>query len=169
MTTVSIIDLLRKLNLLAIPRDIEASVKALLAAESPILHVGQGVLYADGTDELIEFAELVGVPVMTTMAGKSAFPENHPLALGASGHTGTGMVKHFLGKADLVFGLGCSLSQSVMSTPIPDGKVLVHNSIDELDINKDYAADYAIIGDAKIVLSQLIDEAKKQLGGGRTE
>ncbi len=150
------------------PRDIEASVKALLAAESPILHAGQGVLYADGTDELIEFAELVGVPVMTTMAGKSAFPENHPLALGASGHTGTGMVKHFLGKADLVFGLGCSLSQSVMSTPIPDGKVLVHNSIDELDINKDYAADYAIIGDAKIVLNQLIDEAKKQLGGVRS-
>ncbi len=148
------------------PSDIAASVKALLAAESPILHAGQGVLYADGTDELIEFAELVGVPVMTTMAGKSVFPENHPLALGASGHTGTGMVKHFLSKADLVFGLGCSLSQSVMSTPIPDGKVLIHNSIDELDINKDYAADYAIIGDAKIVLGQLIDEAKKQLGGG---
>ena len=148
------------------PSDVTASVKALLAAESPILHVGQGVLYADGTDELIELAELVGVPVMTTMAGKSAFPENHPLALGASGHTGTGMVKHFLGKADLVFGLGCSLSTSVMSTPIPDGKVLIHNSIDELDINKDYAADYAIIGDAKIVLGQLIDEAKKQLGGG---
>ena len=147
------------------PSDIEASVKALLAAESPILHAGQGVLYADGTDELIEFAELVGVPVMTTMAGKSVFPENHPLSLGASGHTGTGMVKHFLGKADLVFGLGCSLSTSVMSTPIPDGKVLIHNSIDELDINKDYAADYAIIGDAKIVVRQLIDEAKKQLGG----
>ena len=149
------------------PSDIEASVKALLAAESPILHAGQGVLYADGTDELIEFAELVGVPVMTTMAGKSVFPENHLLSLGASGHTGTGMVKHFLGKADLVFGLGCSLSTSVMSTPIPDGKVLIHNSIDELDINKDYAADYAIIGDAKIVLRQLIDEAKKQLGGDR--
>ena len=95
-------------------------------------------------------------------------PENHPLALGASGHTGTGMVKHFLGKADLVFGLGCSLSQSVMSTPIPDGKVLIHNSIDELDINKDYAADYAIIGDAKIVLNQLIDEAKKTVGWKRT-
>ena len=149
------------------PTDIEASVKALLAAESPILHAGQGVLYADGTDELIEFAELVGVPVMTTMAGKSVFPENHPLALGASGHTGTGMVKHFLAKADLVFGLGCGLSQSVMSTPIADGKVLVHNSIDELDINKDYAADYAIIGDAKIVLGQLIDEARKQLGGDK--
>ena len=149
------------------PSDITASVKALLAAESPILHAGQGVLYADGTDELIEFAELVGVPVMTTMAGKSVFPENHPLSLGASGHTGTGMVKHFLGKADLVFGLGCSLSTSVMSTPIPDGKVLIHNSIDELDINKDYAADYAIIGDAKIVLGQLIDEARKQLGGDK--
>ena len=64
--------------------------------------------------------------------------------------------------------LGAASQTSVMSTPSPDGKVLIHNSIDELDINKDYAADYAIIGDAKIVLGQLIDEAKKQLGGKRT-
>ena len=102
------------------PSDITASVKALLACRisNPPCRTGE-FLYADGTDELIEFAELVGVPVMTTMAGKSVFPENHPLSLGASGHTGTGMVKHFLGKADLVFGLGCSLSTSVMSTPDP--------------------------------------------------
>lgn len=146
------------------PRDIEASVKALLAAENPILHVGQGVLYADATKELIEFSELLQVPVMTTMVGKSAFPENHPLSLGVSGHTGTGMVKHFLGKADLVFGLGCSLSKSVMSTNIPSGRIIIHNSVDELDINKDYAVDHAIIGDAKLVLQQLIDEVKKALG-----
>jgi acetolactate synthase-1/2/3 large subunit len=147
------------------PSDIEASVKALLDAECPILHAGQGVLYACATDELLEFAELVQVPVMTTMAGKSAFPENHPLSIGVGGHTGTGMVKYFFEKADLVFGLGCSFSKSVMSTPISNGKLMAHNSIDGLDINKDYAADYAIIGDAKIVLRQLIDEAKKQLGG----
>ncbi|MCZ6679055.1 MAG: thiamine pyrophosphate-requiring protein [Candidatus Poribacteria bacterium] len=148
------------------PRDIEASVKALLAAECPILHVGQGVLYAEATEELLEFAELVQVPVMTTLAGKSAFPENHPLSIGVSGYTGTGMVKHFLKKSDLVFGLGCSFSQTVMATTIPAGKVMIQNSIDELDINKNYAADYAIIGDSKLVLAQLIDEAKKQLGGG---
>ena len=74
------------------------------------------------------------------------------------------MVKHFLSKADLVFGIGCSFSKSIMATPIPSGKVLIQNSIDELDINKDYAVDHAILGDSKIVLKQLINEVKKQLG-----
>lgn len=147
--------------------DIEASVKALLAANHPILHVGQGALYADATEELIEFAELLQVPVMTTMAGKSVFPENHPLSIGASGYSGTGMVKHFLRNADLVFGIGCSFSKSIMATPIPSGKVLIQNSIDELDINKDYAVDHAILGDSKIVLTQLISEVKKRLGADR--
>jgi len=146
------------------PRAIEASVKALLAAENPILHVGQGVLYAEATEELVEFAELLQAPVMTTMPGKSAFPENHALSLGASGYTGTGMVKHFLQKADLVFGLGCGFSNSIMCTEIPSGKVMIQNSIDELDINKDYAIDHAIIGDSKLVLRQLIDEVKKHIG-----
>lgn len=146
------------------PQEIEASVTTLLAAEHPMLHVGQGALYADATEELIEFAELLHVPVMTTMAGKSVFPENHPLSIGASGYSGTGMVKHFLSKADVVFGIGCSFSKSIMATPIPSGKVLIQNSIDELDINKDYAVEHAILGDSKIVLKQLIDEAKNQLG-----
>jgi acetolactate synthase-1/2/3 large subunit len=151
------------------PGDIEAAVKALLAAKNPILHVGQGALYARATEELIELAELLQVPVMTTMAGKSAFPENHLLSLGAGGYTGTGMVKHFLGQADLVFGLGCSFSQA-FSTPIPAGKVMVQNSIDELDLNKHYAIDQALIGDCKLVLQQLLAEAKKQLGPeGRRE
>ena len=146
------------------PQEVEASVKALLAAEHPMLHVGQGALYADATKELIEFAELLQVPVMTTMAGKSVFPENHPLSIGASGYSGTGMVKHFLSKADLVFGIGCSFSKTIMATPIPSGKVLIQNSIDELDINKDYAVDHAILGDSRLVLKQLIDEAKQQIG-----
>ena len=145
------------------PQSVKEAIKMLMSSENPILHVGQGVLYAEATDELIEFAELTQVPVMTTLAGKSAFPENHPLSLGTSGYTGTGMVRHFLPKADLVFGLGCSFSKSVMSTRIPSGKIMIQNSIDEYDINKDYAIDQAIVGDAKLVLKQLIDQAKTQL------
>ena len=145
------------------PQSVKKAIKMLMSSENPILHVGQGVLYAEATDELIEFAELTQVPVMTTLAGKSAFPENHPLSLGTSGYTGTGMVRHFLPKADLVFGLGCSFSKSVMSTRIPSGKIMIQNSIDEYDINKDYAIDQAIVGDAKLVLKQLIDQAKTQL------
>ena len=145
------------------PQSIKKAIKMLMSSKNPILHVGQGVLYAEATDELVEFAELTQVPVMTTLAGKSAFPENHPLSLGTSGYTGTGMVRHFLPKADLVFGLGCSFSKSVMSTRIPSGKIMIQNSIDEYDINKDYAIDQAIVGDAKLVLKQLIDQAKTQL------
>ena len=145
------------------PQSVKKAIKMLMSSKKPILHVGQGVLYAEATDELVEFAELTQVPVMTTLAGKSAFPENHPLSLGTSGYTGTGMVRHFLPKADLVFGLGCSFSKSVMSTRIPSGKIMIQNSIDEYDINKDYAIDQAIVGDAKLVLKQLIDQAKTQL------
>mgnify|MGYP001418197111 FL=1 len=144
------------------PQSIKKVIKMLKSSKNPILHAGQGVLYAEATDELVEFAELTKVPVMTTLAGKSAFPENHPLSLGTSGYTGTGMVRHFLPKADLVFGLGCSFSKSVMSTRIPGGKIMIQNSIDEYDINKDYAIDQAIVGDTKLVLKQLIDQAKAQ-------
>ena len=144
------------------PRSIKKVIKMLKSSKNPILHAGQGVLYAEATDELVKFAELTKVPVMTTLAGKSAFPENHPLSLGTSGYTGTGMVRHFLPKADLVFGLGCSFSKSVMSTRIPGGKIMIQNSIDEYDINKDYAIDQAIVGDTKLVLKQLIDQAKAQ-------
>jgi len=146
------------------PKDVKEAVKALLSANNPVIHVGQGVMYACATDELREFAELVNAPVMTTMQGKSAFPENHPLSIGSGGHTGTKMAGHFLAKSDLVFGIGCSFSKSVFAAPIPSGKVMVQITVDEFDINKEYAIDYAIIGDAKLVLRQLIDEVKKQAG-----
>ena len=60
------------------PQSIKKVIKMLKSSKNPILHAGQGVLYAEATDELVEFAELTKVPVMTTLAGKSAFPENHP-------------------------------------------------------------------------------------------
>ncbi|MDE0298818.1 MAG: thiamine pyrophosphate-requiring protein [Candidatus Poribacteria bacterium] len=151
------------------PNDISAAVEALLAAENPLLHVGQGVLYAEATDELIEFAELLQLPVMTTMAGKSAFPENHPLSIGSSGYKGVKRVAPFLDKSDLVFGLGSGFSTQVMSTNIPPGKVLIQNSISEIDISKEYFIDYPILGDAKLVLRQLIEEVKRQGGGGKDD
>lgn len=144
------------------PQDVKEAVKALLAAKVPVIHVGQGIMYACASNELREFAELVQAPVMTTMAGKSAFPENHPLSIGMSGLTGTKMVGHFLNKADLVFGIGCSFSRSIFATNIPDGKVMIQAVVDESDINKEYPIDHAIIGDAKLVLKQLIDEVKRQ-------
>ena len=152
------------------PQDVKESAAALLAAKRPVIHAGQGVLYAEATRELKELAELLGAPVMTTLAGKSAFPEDHPRSLGAGGATTTGPVVHFLREADLVFGIGCSFNMTGPGVTIPKGKVMIHSTNDETDINNDYRIDHAIIGDAKLVLQQLIEEVKTQAGpASRTE
>jgi thiamine pyrophosphate-dependent acetolactate synthase large subunit-like protein len=146
------------------PADVREVAKALIAAKNPIIRAGQGVLFACAWDELRELAELLQIPVFTTMCGKSAFPENHPLSLGTGGRTRPKMVIHFLDKADLVFAIGSSCTKEGFTTPIPDGKAVIQSTIDELDINKDYPLEHAIIGDAKLVLQQLIDEVKEQIG-----
>lgn len=149
------------------PTDVAAAARLLLEAGQPILHVGHGVLWAQAWDELRELAELVQAPVMTTMAGKSAFPEDHPLAVGAGGHTIAQAAAYFLKRADLVFGVGCSFSKGGFSAPIPSGKKIVQITHSEHDIDKDYTITQAVVGDAKLVLRQLIDEIKRQGAGSR--
>ena len=146
------------------PADVREAAKMLLAARRPIIQAGQGVLYAEAWDELRQLAELTQTPVMTTMAGKSAFPEDHALALGTRSGTTTGTVAHFLERSDLIFGIGCSFTRMHFGADQIDSKVIVHctNSFD--DVNKDYDPDHAVVGDAKLVLAQLIDEVKSQLG-----
>lgn len=146
------------------PADLREVAKALIGAKNPIIRAGLGVLYAQAWDELRELAELLQIPVFTTMSGKSAFPENHPLSLGAGGRTRPKMVMHFLKRADLVFAIGSSCTNEPYTTPIPDGKVIMQATIDERDINKDYPVEHAVIGDAKLVLRQLIDEVKERIG-----
>jgi len=146
------------------PADVREVAKALIAAKNPIIRAGLGVLYACAWDELREFAELLHIPVFTTMCGKGAFPENHPLALGTGGRTRPKMVMPFLRKADVVFAIGSSCSNEPYTTPIPDGKVLIQSTVDERDINKDYPVEHVIMGDAKLVLRQLIEEVKEQIG-----
>ena len=139
-------------------------VGALLKASCPIINAGQGVLWAEATDELVEFAELTHVPVLTTLAGKSAFPENHELALGTGGHTATLMVDRFLKKTDFMLGLGTSFTISSFNAPVPTGVPLAQVTNCAEDLNKDYAIDFGAIGDAKIVLRQMIEEVKRQSG-----
>ncbi len=144
--------------------DVRDLVAALLAADSPVINAGQGVLYAEASDELVEFAEMTNIPVMTTLAGKSAFPEDHPLSLGTGASSGTLMCQHFLSKADIILGMGTSFTISNFNAPIPTGVALAHSTNCAEDVNKDYRADYGAVGDAKIVLRQMIEEARSQLG-----
>jgi acetolactate synthase-1/2/3 large subunit len=142
------------------PQDIREAARVLSTARLPLLHIGQGVLNAGACAEVRTLGELLQAPVMTTMAAKSAFPEDHPLSVGSGGHTGPKAVDHFLRKADVVFGIGCSFSRSPFATPIPAGKVLIHATLNEGDVNKDYEVAQVVLGDAKLVLGQLIEELR---------
>ncbi len=135
------------------PDDVRAAVRALLAAKDPLLYVGEGVLYADATSELLQFAELAQVPVLTTLKAKSAFPENHPLSVGVRGS----LAEHFLRKTDLLFSIGSSLFPNRFSHAIPDAdkKAIVQCTVDTLDINRSYETRHAVIGDAKLTLAAL--------------
>ncbi len=142
------------------PHDVEVAVRALLAAQHPVLYVGDGVLRADAAEELRAFVDLVQAPVVTNLKGKSAFPENHPLSAGIRGRA----VWLCMGRADLVFGIGTSLSEA-HGTPVPPGAKIVLCNIGEYDVNLYRRAHHVVIGDAKLVLRQLAAEVQRQTGG----
>lgn len=146
----------------ASPEDVSDLVSALLAAQNPIINAGQGLMNAEATDSLIEFAEMTGIPVVTTLAGKSGFPENHPLSLGCGARTATGMANHFLMKADFVLGIGTSFTTSVFGAPVPKAATLAQITNRGEDLHKDHPVDFAAVGDAKLVVNQMIQEALAQ-------
>ena len=148
------------------PRDIDDAAKMLIDAKMPILIAGQGVMYAEACDELLALAELLDVPVMTTTDGKSAFPEDHALALGSGGTVYTGHGRHFLFESDVIFAVGTSLTRHNISTPIiPPGKRIIHATNDTRDLYKANDTAVPIQGDAKLVLQQLIEAVKERLPG----
>ncbi len=142
------------------PQSVKQAAQVLMGAKRPVLYAGQGVHYARAWQELRDLAELLGIPVMTSIQGKSAFPENHPLALGSGGRSLPKPVHHFLKNADVIFGIGCSFSKGLCSAAIPQGKVIVQSTLDTLDLNKDVAVQHAVIGDAKFVLEALLAEVR---------
>jgi acetolactate synthase-1/2/3 large subunit len=143
------------------PRDVAEAAKILAQAKRPVICAGQGVLYAEASAELVELAELLAAPATTTLEGKSAFPENHPLSLGTASGVGPAAVYRYLRQADVVFAVGCSLTRhNITFAGIPAGKTIIHATNDERDLNKHYSSDYPVIGDAKLVLRQFVEAVK---------
>lgn len=142
------------------PAEVESVADALINAECPVIYAGQGVHYAKAWDVLKELAELLAAPVTTSLGGKSAFPENHPLALGSGGRSVPKPLHHFLQKTDLLFGIGCSFSRTNFGVKIPDGKRVIHATLDSADINKDVPVEGALVGDARLVLEGLVEAVR---------
>jgi acetolactate synthase-1/2/3 large subunit len=119
------------------------------------------VLYAAATDVLIALAELLGVPVATTLLGKSAFPEDHALALGCASQVTTRMADEFIARADLILSVGSSLTRHATTPTLPDGVPIIQITNDAADVHKDYAVEHVILGDAKLVLRQLWEACRE--------
>jgi len=147
------------------PQAIEAAADALLDADLPVINAGQGVHYAKAWEPLKELAELLEAPVATTLNGKSAFPEDHPLSLGAGSKSEPRQLNHFIHEADVLFGIGCSFTKTAYGiTPPTEDNTLIHSTNDPGDVDKDYKSDLAVIGDAKLVLEALVDEIEDRVG-----
>jgi acetolactate synthase-1/2/3 large subunit len=146
-------------------QDVKELVDTLLGAKAPVIVAGQGILYAEAWGELAALAELTNTPVMSTLNGKSCFPENHRLALGCAGGSRPDPVVHFLDKTDLILGLGTSFTRSDYITPFPaKGKTFAQLTNWEGDVSKDYPVDYGAIGDARSTIAAMVAEVKARLG-----
>lgn len=146
------------------PDDIDRAAEMLVTARTPLLLAGQGVLYAEASAELRELAELLQAAVMTTNDGKSAFPENHALALGTGGIVYSAHGKAILAEADVILGVGASLTPHRITSPaLPKTAKVIHATNDPRDLNKNYTTEIGILGDAKLVLRALTDCVRDRL------
>ncbi len=147
------------------PKDVKAAAKAIVKAQTPLLYVGEGIFYSDAVEELKQLAEKAQIPVLTTLKGKSAFPENHPLSVGVRGE----LAIHFLERSDLILAVGCSLARGHFRHRIPgaDAKTIIHCTVDERDVNRTYETAHALIGDAKLTLQALIEEIGDKSSGSK--
>jgi thiamine pyrophosphate-dependent acetolactate synthase large subunit-like protein len=147
--------------------EISALLDRILAADKPAIYAGQGVIYAEAWAELTAFAELLQIPVLTSLNGKGAFPENHPLSVGAAnGLSRSDPVNHYLHASDLFFGVGTSFTRSKFIASFPKGKSFTQICIDESDFGKDYPCAQGVVGDAKAALALLIGEARRRIDAG---
>ena len=154
-------------------QEIEKAADLLVQARYPILNAGGGTLWANAAEEVKELAELLSMPVATTLLGKSVFPEDHPLSVGGGVYPrsryASGAALQVNRQADVVLAVGNSfrLPNGTDGRPIPEGVKLIHINADEGDLNKIYQADVPILADAKLALRALIDAVRDRLGPDR--
>jgi len=147
------------------PVDVRRAAALLAEAKRPVIYAGTGVHWARAWPQLRALAELLAAPVTTSLGGKSAFPEDHPLALGSGGLAIPKPVRHFLDEADLVFGVGCSFTETNFGTRMPARKAeggprFIHATLDPDHLDKDLRCDIGLVGDAALVLEALLGELR---------
>jgi thiamine pyrophosphate-dependent acetolactate synthase large subunit-like protein len=137
------------------PADIAKVAEVLASAKNPVIYAGQGVHYGKAWAELRQLAEAWNIPVTTSLEGKSAFPEDHPLSLGSGGRSIPKAVHAFLGEADVILGIGCSFALTGFGVQMPRGRTIIHATLDPMDLNKDVPVQHTLLGDSQLTLQML--------------
>ncbi len=140
------------------PKQIKRALDCIGKSERPVIIAGGGVILSNAHNELLKFAEMMNIPVCTTLMGKGAINENHPLSLGMVGMHGKKVANMAVSECDLLIAIGCRFSDRItgdISTFAPNAKI-IHIDIDPAEIGKNVDVDVPIVGDAKIVLNKMI-------------
>ena len=149
-------------------KQVREAAKLMVAARRPVLYVGGGVLKARATAELRQLAELTGIPIVTTLMARGAFPDSHRQHLGMPGMHGSVAAVTALQKSDLLIALGTRFDDRVtgrLDTFAP-GAAVIHADIDPAEIGKNRIADVPIVGDAREVLAELIPAVRAEFDAG---
>jgi acetolactate synthase I/II/III large subunit len=156
------------------PAELSAALDLLLGAKQPVIIAGQGVIIGHACDALLAFAELTGIPVVTSPNGKGAIPDRHALAFGATGRNGAYAANDATRNADVILAIGFSFDDRATSAwldgytlSIPPSR-LIQIDIDPTEIGRNYPAEYGILGDAKTSLEFLAEAARGRLSPGRS-
>ncbi len=150
-------------------KQVREASRLIAAAKKPVLYVGGGVMKAEASEQLLKLAELSGIPVVTTLMARGAFPDSHDLNLGMPGMHGTVAAVAALQRSDLLITLGARFDDRVtgkLSTFAPDAKI-IHADIDPAEIGKNRHADVPIVGDCKEVIVELTDAIASDRQTGR--
>jgi len=149
-------------NLNGHPAQIKKAAEVILKAQRPVILAGGGVLISNSSKEISYLAESFGIPVATTFMGKGCFNESHPLSLGVVGMHGRKVANYAVGQADVLVAIGCRFSDRITGetkTFAKEAKI-IHIDIDSAEIGKNVRADLPIVGDAKNILTELIEVMK---------
>ncbi|HQV17127.1 MAG TPA: acetolactate synthase large subunit, partial [Gordonia sp. (in: high G+C Gram-positive bacteria)] len=145
-------------------KQVREAARLINAAKAPVLYVGGGVIKANASAELLELAELTGIPVVTTLMARGAFPDSHQQHLGMPGMHGTVAAVAALQRSDLLITLGARFDDRVtgqLDSFAPDAKV-IHADIDPAEIGKNRAVDVPIVGDCQAVIVDLIETLRNE-------
>jgi acetolactate synthase I/II/III large subunit len=152
-------------------RMIKEAAHLILRAEKPILYVGGGVLKARAASALRELAEMLQIPVVTTLMARGAFPDNHPLCLGMPGMHGTATAITAMQKSDLLIALGARFDDRVtgrVNSFAPEAKI-IHVDIDPAEQGKVRKPDVPIVGDCRLVIEAMIEALRDLLQSGEKQ